>query len=296
MGKSPAPNFAGELVQLILRAAGANALMQSDQDWRELGIIASRMLFWRGGAIRACRCDANEMRFAVQVGHVSLGSIAHHISGAYAIYLRRKRRGSGAIFKHYLALPCNPDYLDQLVVWLHRQSPEGHARIWTTEDAYLTLGSLPWVTTGSPFPAAYLQRKSEPIAPEAIKMFTRGWHRPHSLAATQALAPEPIDPLHATLPHRPSITSIAHLAAELCKVTYEELLSPTRNSAANKARVIAAVLATRNGATAAAAASLLNRSRSSLFEQVEYYRVHQPQIFEQAEAVLESLSVPNVRE
>jgi hypothetical protein len=53
--------------------------------------------------------------------------------------------------------------------------------------------------------------------------------------------------------------------------------------------VITAVLATRNGATAAAAAQLFSRSRSSLFEQVEHYRVQQPQIFAQAEAVLESL-------
>jgi hypothetical protein len=290
MGSSPAPKFAGELAQLILRAAGANALMQSDQDWRELGIIAARMLFWRGGAIYACRCDCSEIRFAVQVAHASLGSMAHHISGAYAIYLRRKLKQSGAIFKHYSALSCDPDYLDQLVFWLHRQPQEEHDRIWTTEDAYLTLGSLPWVTTGSPFPAAYLQGKSEPISPEAIKMFSRGLRRPRFLDDTQRLLSEPIDPQHATLAHRPSITSIAHLAAELCKVTYDEMLTSTRKHAMNKARVITAVLATRNGATAAAAARLLNRSRSSLIEQVEYYRVHQPQIFAQAEAVLESLA------
>jgi hypothetical protein len=289
MGSSPAPKFAGELVQLVLRAAGANVLMQSDHDWRELGIIASRMLFWRGGAIYACRCESNEIRFALQVGHASLGSMAHHISGAYAIYLRRKLPESGAIFKHYLALPCDPDYLDRLVIWLHRQPEQAHDRIWTSEDAYLTLGSMPWVTTGSPFPAVYLQRKAEPISPEAIKMFSR-LRRPRSPNTTERLSSEPIDSQHATLAHRPSIMTIAHVAAELCKVTYDEMLTPTRKHAVNKARVIAAVLATRNGATAAVAAELFNRSRSSLFEQVEYYRVHQPQIFAQAEAVLESVT------
>jgi hypothetical protein len=288
MGSSPAPKFAGELVQLVLRAAGANALMQSDHDWRELGIIAARMLFWRGGAIYACRCESNEIRFALRADHASLGSMAHHISGAYAIYLRRKLQDSGAIFKHYLALPCDPGYLEQLVIWLHRQPEQEHDRIWTTEDAYLTLGSLPWVTTGSPFPAAYLQRKSEPISPEAIKMFSR-LRRQRSPDATERPSSEPIDPQHATLAHRPSITTIAHIAAELCTVTYDDMLTTTRKRAVNKARVIAAVLATRNGAPAAAAAELFNRSRSSLFEQVEYYRVHQPQIFAQAEAVLESL-------
>jgi hypothetical protein len=287
MGSSPAAKFAGELVQLVLRAAGANALMRSDHEWRELGIIASRMLFWRGGAIHACRGESNEIRFALQAGHASLGSMAHHISGAYAIYLRRKLQESGAVFKHYLALPCDPNYLDQLVIWMHRPPEEEHDRVWTTEDAYLTPGSLPWVTTGSLFPAAYLQRKSEPISPDAITMFSRS-RRPRSPDATERLASEPIDPQHATLAHRPSIISIAHLAAELCEVTYDEMLTTTRKHAVNKARVIAAVLATRNGATAAAAAQLFNRSRSSLVEQVEHYRVHQPQIFAQAEAVLES--------
>jgi hypothetical protein len=48
------------------------------------------------------------------------------------------------------------------------------------------------------------------------------------------------------------------------------------------------VLATRNGATAAAAARLFNRSRSTLIEQVEHYRKIQPEWFDQAETLLEA--------
>lgn len=64
------------------------------------------------------------------------------------------------------------------------------------------------------------------------------------------------------------------------------MLGDTRKRTVSKARVIATVLAARNGATAASAARLFNRSRSTLIEQVEYYRATQPGIFAEAETRL----------
>src|SRR5882724_11333058 len=107
MGSTPAPQFAETLVQLVLRAHHTDALMQTDDDWRALGLIAARMLFWCGGAIYACRCEGSEIRFALQVAHASLGAVAHHISGGYAIHLRRTRGLGGGIFKHYTAIPLH---------------------------------------------------------------------------------------------------------------------------------------------------------------------------------------------
>jgi hypothetical protein len=66
------------------------------------------------------------------------------------------------------------------------------------------------------------------------------------------------------------------------------MLTDTRKRAVSKSRVIATVLATRNGSTAAAAARLFNRSRSTLIEQVEHYRATQPEIFAEAESALEA--------
>ena len=66
------------------------------------------------------------------------------------------------------------------------------------------------------------------------------------------------------------------------------MLTDTRKRSVSKARVIATVLATRNGATAASAARLFNRSRSTLIEQVEHYRATQPEVFAEAESILEA--------
>jgi hypothetical protein len=294
MGDTPAPQFAEALVQLVLRARHTDALMQTDDDWQALGRIVARMLFWCGGAIYACRCEGNEIRFALQVAHAPLGAMAHHISGAYAIHLRQTLRQSGGIFKHYTAIPLDEIYLDDLVLWLHR--PSTHTRIWTADEAYLTPNSLPWINTdlvlsalsvGAPGPATYRRRKSEGISPQVAEIFTR---RPQRARR----ADQPDDPTAATEDHgtfttRPSIETIARLVADYCQVSYADMSTDTRKRAVSKARAIATVLATRNGSTAASAARLFNRSRSTLIEQAEHYRATQPEVFAEAESMLQAL-------
>jgi hypothetical protein len=296
MGNTPAAQFSETLVQLVLRAQHTDALMQTDDDWRALGLIAARMQFWCGGAIYACRCEGNEIRFALRVAHAPLGAMAHHISGAYAIHLRQTRGLGGGIFKHYTAIPLRDEiFLDDLVLWLHR--PATDTRIWTADDAYLTPNSLPWISTdwvlsalsvGAPVPATYRRRKSEEISPQVIEFFTR---RPQRARR----ADQPDDPTagtrtadHDRLTTRPSIETIARLVAGYCNVSYDDMLTDTRRRAVSKARVIATVLATRNGETAASAARLFNRSRSTLIEQVEHYRATQPEVFAEAESMLEA--------
>jgi Bacterial dnaA protein helix-turn-helix len=310
MGNSPAPQFAERLVQLVLRARHPDALLQTDPDWQALGLIAARMLFWCGGAIYACRCEGNEMRFALQVAHTSLGAMAHHISGAYAIHVRQTRGLGGGIFKHYAAIPLDEVFLDDLVLWLHRSAapattspispvsaPAPRARIWTADYAYLVPNSIPWINTdrvlialsvGAPGPASYRRRKSEVISPEVIELFTRHpqrapWAGPASGEGSRVSAAS-----HAALAHRPSIEKIARLVADYCQVSYADMSTDTRKRAVSRARAIATVLATRNGATAAAAARLFNRSRSTLIEQVEHYRATQPEIFAEAESILQA--------
>jgi hypothetical protein len=296
MGNTPAPQFARTLVQLILRTHHTTELMQTDQDWRALGFIAARMLFWCGGAIYACRCEGNEIRFALQVAHAPLGAMAQHISGAYASHLHRSRGLSGNIFKHYAAIPLHDEiFLDDLVLWLHRSEPR--TRIWTADDAYLSPNSLPWIDTdrvlsalsvGAPGPATYRRRKGERISPQIIELFTRRPQRAlltnlpeDSTAGTPAAN-------RGTRAARPSIETIARLVASVCKVSLDDMLADTRKRAVSKARVIATVLATRNGATAASAARLFNRSRSTLIEQAEHYRATQPDIFAEAESRLDA--------
>lgn len=286
---TPAPQSAETLVQLVLRAYRDDPLIQTEGDWGALGSIAARTLFWCGGAIYACRCEGNQMRFALQVQYAPLGTYAHQIAGLYAIHLRRTREISGRIFRHYSAIPTDEVFLDDLVLWLHRSENIKSTRVWTADSAYLKPNSLPWISTdrvlselsiGAPGPATYRRRRSEAISPQSIERFTR--RAPARLARAEADVRSVADAA------RPSLETISRLVAKYCQVSYQDMLTDTRKRALSKARVIATVLATRNGATAASAARWFNRSRSALIEQVEHYRLTQPDMFEEAESRLES--------
>jgi hypothetical protein len=282
MGITLTPEFGEQLTQLVLRGRTAEPLVCSDDDAKALGHIVKRMLFWCGGGIYAWRSEGNEMRFAMQVKKATLYAMAHHISNAYAKYVRKTWKLTGSIFKHYTIVPMDDAvYLDELVLWLHR--PSEHSRVWTTEAAYLRPGSIDWVDTrriltsmspGSPVPATYLRFKSEAIPQAALEAFKR---RPQRTSRDLNQV-SPID-----------LEYIARWVAAHSGVSYEDMLADTRKRPVSKARAIATVLATRNGISAAAAARLFNRSRSSLIEQVEYYRKNQPNIFTAAEQEFDAL-------
>jgi hypothetical protein len=287
MGNNPA-TAPEALLQLVIRAHRTDPLIRSEQDWRALGAIASRMLFWCGGAIYGCRCEGSEMRLALQVLRAPIGTIAHQIAGAYAMHLRRTRKIAGSVFEHYRIIPLEDDtFLDDLVFWLHRSRERTivSTALWTAESAYLFPNSLPWIETdrvwralsvGAPGPAAYRRHKLEGIPAHAIELFTRRPARP-SRGHGRAMSTS-----------RPNIEHIARIVAEFCRISYGDMLADTRRRAVSQARVIATVLATRNGASVAAVARHFNRSRSTLIEQVEHYRASQPEIFGRAESVLQA--------
>jgi hypothetical protein len=289
------------LVELILRGHRSQTLVRTSDDWESFGVAASRMLFWCGGFVHGCRCEGNEIRLAVQVAHTPIGAIAQHIAGSYAKYLRQRRGWRGAVFKHYRAAPLDDDlYLDELVMWLHRPA-ESRSRgrlaapIWTGEAAYLSPPALPWITTdrvlqelsiGAPGPAAYLRRKIQPIAPEIIAILTRRKPKRKQTGAGDSSVHGSASEVN--LRHT-GVETIARAVAEYSHVAFEQMRSSSRKRAVSKAKAIATVLCVRNGATAAAAARLFNRSRSTLIEQAEHYWQTQPQIFAEAESSLAAI-------
>jgi hypothetical protein len=232
------------------------------------------------------------MHFAVQVGQASIGAMARHISGAYAIHLRRRRGWTGSVFKSYVVVPVDADlFLDDLVIWLHR--PPGADSCWTADSAYLTPNLLPWITTDrvlaalSPSGAgrsAYRRRKAQPISPDILANLTgRAARRTRDAPAEERPEVASIDD---GARERPSIEMIAQFVARYSHIPYEEMRSASRKRVLSKAKILAAVLSTRNGASVAAVARLFGRSRSTLVERAERYRETQPQLFVHAERAL----------
>jgi Bacterial dnaA protein helix-turn-helix len=282
-----------EIIHLNLRGRRPHALVQDEGDWHALSAIAERMLFWCGGSIHACRCEGHEIRFAVEMRYASVGAMARHISGTYAIHLRRRRGWAGKIFNRYVAIPIDAElFLDDLVLWLHRPRPDN---CWTADSAYLIPHSSSWITTDrvlaalSPVGAgrsAYIRRKAQPIAAEVIAILTGRTARRPRQASDDVLAGRAIRRREA--PERSSIEKIAQFVAQYSHLSYDDMCSASRKRAVSRAKVIAAVLCTRNGASVAAVARLFGRSRSTLIEQAEHYRETQPQLFAHAERALEA--------
>jgi hypothetical protein len=294
------PPQSEEVVHLTLRGRRPGALVSNDEDWRAVSAIARRMLFWCGGSIHGCRCEGNEMRFALQVDRASVGTMARHISGAYAIHLRRSREWTGRIFRHYCAIPVDAElFLDDLVLWLHRPPPctgTTPARTnpcWTANSAYISPNSSNWITTervltalspGGAGRSTYLRRLTQPIAPEVVAILTHRAARRtrHSPAADDARNSS----ANFTAAHPLNIESIARFVAGFRRVSYEDMRSTSRRRELSKAKIVAAVLSTRNGASVAEVARLFGRSRSTLIERAERYWKTEPQLFVQAEQAL----------
>jgi hypothetical protein len=284
-------------IHLILRGRRAEALVQDDEDWQVLSVIAERVLFWCGGWIHGCRCEGNELRFAVEAAYASVGSMVSHISGPYALHLRRRRGWTGSVFKRYSAIVLDAElYLDDLVIWLHRPPPgDSTARAnpcWTADAAYRIPNSVRWITTarvldvlGGSSTAAYQRRLVQPIAPEIVKALTRSSVKRRQLVVLDRRRHGAREKV---ILGRPNFKRIAQIVAAQCGVSYESMYSQSRKRAIVKAKAIAAVLSTRYGASAAAMARLFSRSRSTLIERVEHYRKTQPALFADAERTLEA--------
>jgi hypothetical protein len=287
-----------EVVHLILRGRRPEALVRNDQDWQSVSAIARRMLFWCGGSIHGCRCEGREMRFALQVDRASVGSMACHISGAYAGYLRRNRGWTGPVFHRYSAIPVDAElFLDDLVIWLHRppqrtETAQGRTSLCrTANSAYLNPNSSNWITTarvltalspGGAGRSAYLRRLTQPVAADVMAILNgraarRTRHSPTAEDARNSSA---------TVPRALNIESIAQFVARFSRVSYQDMRSTSRRRELSKAKTVAAVLSTRSGASVAAVARLFGRSRSTLIERAECYWRTQPQLFIQAEQAL----------
>jgi hypothetical protein len=139
--------------------------------------------------------------------------------------------------------------------------------------------------------SAYIRLKTQPIAPEITATLTG------RSALIGHTARRPRQALHDVLSRRasrrredpaPSIETIARFVADYCHLSYEDLGSASRKRTVSRAKAVAAVLCSRNGASVATVARLFGRSRSTLIERAERYHKTLPHLFAQAERALDA--------
>jgi transposase-like protein len=294
MSRAGAPSFIGQCVHLVLRARGGTVLVRDEEDWRAFAAMARRMLFWCGGAIHGCRCEGGDIRLAITLGHAPIGSMVRHLSSAYSRHVSRRHGVIGGIFRHYTVNRVDADlHLDDLVIWLHRRWDRGRMSItavWTADEAYSKPNSSDWITTDAVLEAlggasglTYRRLTLQALSPEVIAALTR-----HA-------APIPPCPTAHSIGDGGSVEVVARFVAKRLHISYDALCSRSRRRALSKAKVLTAILCARHGVPAAAVARLFKRSRSTLVEQVDYYRRTQPHICADAERLLDELRVENSR-
>ena len=268
-------------LHLTLRGHPGRVLVQEERDWQELAAVAERMLFWCGGAIHGCRCEGDELHFAIELARAPLAQVVRHVSGGYARHLRRRHGWAGGIFRRYRAVPVEVSlYWDDLVVWLHQSRPYNGPMTpcWTADAAYRQPGALPWISTGFVLESLggsgvveYRRRLRQPIDQEIVRLLTRPLPGPRRGAVS------------VPSPHRVDVERIVGLVATASGVSYEDMCSASRRRSLARAKAVATVLSVRCGASAATMARVFRRSRSTLSEQVEHYRQTQPRIYVEAE-------------
>jgi hypothetical protein len=268
-------------LHLTLRGHPGRVLVQEEGDWRELGAVAERMLFWCGGAIHGCRCEGDELHFAIELAQAPLAQVVRHLSNGYAGYLRRRHGWAGGIFRRYRAVPVDVAlYWDDLVVWLHqpRRCNGRTTTCWTADAAYRQPGALPWISTGLVLESLggtgvieYRRCLMQPIAPQVVELLTRSSRG----ADRGAASPSGLNAV--------DLERIVGRVAAASGHSYEDMCSASRRRSLTRAKAVATVLSVRCGASAATMARLFRRSRSTLSEQVEHYRQTQPHIYLEAE-------------
>jgi hypothetical protein len=303
MGRKCVDYGRGALFHVVLFGSRTDALVQDEMDWRVLGSIAKRVLWWCRGCIHGCRCEGKEVHFALEVSSTPVWSMLKRIEGAYAQHLWRTRGWTGTIFEPYLAIPVNGAlYLTDLVVWLHgpRKVPDqgliSTGDYWTGDEAYIRPGLIPWITAarvldefgqGAIAVQAYRRRKMEGVDPEIVALLNDADARQQGAQRRYQLAALPSDKM---------IETIARVVACLHKIPYAEMYSKSRRRDVSKAKAITAVLAVRRGASLAKVASLFHRRSSTLIENAERYHTREPQVFEDAEVAIAASQVECLRD
>jgi hypothetical protein len=236
-------------LHLTLRGHPGRVLVQEEGDWQELAAVAERMLFWCGGAIHGCRCEGDELHFAIELARAPLAQVVRHLSGGYAGYLRRRHAWTGGIFRHYRAVPVDVElYWDDLVVWLHQARPCNGPTTpcWTADAAYRQPGALPWISTGLVLESLggtgvveYRRRLRQPIGLQVVGLLTRS-SRESRRGAVSVSGPNSVD-----------VERIVGLVAAASGHSYEEMCSASRRRSLARAKAVATVLSVRCGASAA---------------------------------------------
>lgn len=292
-GRAGAENKPASLFHVVLGGYRAETLVRNADDWRKMVSSIDAMLFWCGGRILACRCEADRVELALQSGQVPLGAMLRYVTVPYALHFNRVRRARGQVFRPLRVYRLQRAFLSEFVLWLHRPVTGVG---WTADAAYREPANVPWVDASPVLeelgrgPGArrqYRTLRARGVDEELAVAFSspRG-NMPH---VRKRVRP---GPMVRKRRQRALLRSVVRLVAQREAVASGELASRSRARRICRARCLVTLVAVRCGVSLAMIAALLDRDGSTLQESVLRLRARDPQgLLSAAEAILAAMGV-----
>lgn len=291
-GRVEAASRPAALFHVVLRGYRTETLVRDEEDRRKMTESIESMLFWCGGRVFGCRCEADRVELLLEPALVPLGGMFRYVTVPYALHFNRVRGQSGQVFRSLRVYRLQRAFLTEFILWLHR--PLAGAG-WTADAAYLEPRRIPWVDVtpvleelgrGPGARQQYRALRARGVDEELAAVFDSSrdtFSHAHS-AVRPAL-------MMRRSRQRTLVRSVVDYVARHEDIKAADLKGRTRVRRVCRARCLVTLVAVRCGVTLRTIASLLDRDGSTLEESVLRLRAHDPQgLVRAAEEILAVVS------
>ena len=276
------------LLHVILRGCRSGPLVRDEVDWRKMTESIDSMLFWCGGRVFACRCEADRVEFAIEAAQVPIGRMFRYVTVPYALHFNRSRGSTGPVFKRLRSFRVRDAFRTEFVLWLHR--PLNGAG-WTGDAAYQEPGRLAWLDSrvvleqlgrGPGAVREYRLLRARGVESELARAFASPGGAVPGIREVfvQARAVRKRQQLAL-------LRSVIGFVARYCELPAEQMAERSRVRRVCRARALVTLVAVRCGVALKSIGELLARDESSLQGTVLTLRARDPRgLMTAAEAIL----------
>ena len=270
--------LSGLLLHVILRSCRSGDLVRQAADWQKMIECMDSMLFWCGGRVFACRCEAGRVEFALEVACVPVARMLRYVSVPYSLYLNRADGRRGRVFKPARVYRVRWAFLSELVFWLHRALPGSG---WTADAAYTSPGRsscidsqpvLSELGSGRNALREYRRLRARGVDEELAQGFASGGRGTPQIH-------ERFGPAEELDRHKQQaiLRAVVALVASRESVDLPQMQGRSRARPVCQARAMLTLACVRFGVSLPLIAELLNRHESTLQESVVRLRARDPE-------------------
>ena len=297
MGRARRVHVRDGIYYVRLQTNVGHGLVRDAEDAAKLSHYAAKSAEICDVLIHAFSWRQSRADLVMQIADLPLGYAVQMISGPFAQYAQVSRGHSGPLFRRYrAALIANDIQLLQIVRYIHQlpvrdkaaQTPREYPHH-SHHDYAGTRQFAPWLMTSyvrellarrvGGGRETYARWMAEPVSEKLAQLFERTEGRLPTNTERVQQASEISSARNVALSVE-DLKSIIEVIARALKVTSEQILSPSRSSAATLARALIAWHALRAGkGTLTDIGRCLERDSSVLNRAIKSHKAQRPELF-----------------